>query len=81
MMVKTAAVLALTFVPYGLILTGWFPPLVMLALAAIVGVGMAGIGFAVGHDALHGAYSERPRVNQVVGWSMDVMGASSYLWK
>ncbi|MGH7657791.1 MAG: fatty acid desaturase family protein [Gemmatimonadales bacterium] len=81
MMVKTAAVLALTFVPYALILTGWFPPLAMLALAAVVGLGMAGIGFAVGHDALHGAYSERPRVNQVVGWAMDLMGASSYLWK
>ena len=33
----------------------------------VMGIGMAGIGFAVTHDALHGAYSGNPRVNRLIG--------------
>jgi linoleoyl-CoA desaturase len=81
MKLKTGLMLAMVFVPYGLILTGKFAPLVMLALAAVTGLGIAGVGFAVAHDALHGAYSDNPRVNRVIGWSMDLIGGSSYLWR
>ncbi|MEJ2215248.1 MAG: acyl-CoA desaturase [Gemmatimonadota bacterium] len=78
---KTVLVLALTFVPYGLILTGWFSPWVMLGLAILMGAGMAGVGFSVSHDALHGAYSSSRRVNAWLGLSFDLVGASGYLWK
>jgi linoleoyl-CoA desaturase len=80
MAVKSAALLALTFVPYALILSGGYPPAAMLGLAALMGVGLAGIGFAVAHDALHGAYSHSPRVNAVVGLGFDLIGANSYMW-
>lgn len=81
MIIKTALLLSLIFVPYAVILSQSVPPVVMLALAAVIGVGIAGVGFAVSHDALHGAYSENSRVNTIVGWSMDLVGGSSYLWK
>jgi linoleoyl-CoA desaturase len=81
MVVKTVLLLALTFVPYGLILTNRFSRWEMLALSFVMGVGMAGIGFGIAHDALHGAYSASPRINAVLGMSFDVLGASSYLWK
>ena len=81
MVLKTITIFALTFVPYGLILTGWFSGPVMLLLAAVSGLGIAGIGFSVAHDALHGAYSENPRVNWLLGFSMDLIGGSGYLWK
>ncbi|MEO8479495.1 MAG: acyl-CoA desaturase [Gemmatimonadota bacterium] len=81
MMVKTAILLLVTFVPYGLILTQAFPPVVMFLLAAMVGIGVAGIGFAVAHDAIHGSYSDDNRVNAVIGSSMDLVGGSSYMWK
>lgn len=81
MIVKTVLLLALTFVPYGLILTNRFSRWEMLGLAFVMGVGMAGIGFGIAHDALHGAYSSSPRINAVLGMSFDVLGASSYLWK
>jgi linoleoyl-CoA desaturase len=42
---------------------------------------MAGIGFAVAHDALHGAYSDNPRVNQLIGYTFDLIGANGYMWK
>lgn len=78
---KTVLVLLLAFVPYGLILTGWFSAWTMLGLAVVMGIGTAGIGFSIAHDALHGAYSSSRRVNRWVGLSFDVMGASGYLWK
>ncbi len=78
---KTICVLMLTFTPYFLIMSGGFSGPISLGLAAIVGLGVAGIGFGVAHDALHGSYSANPRLNQVVGWSMDLAGGSSYLWK
>jgi linoleoyl-CoA desaturase len=81
MVLKTVAILAMTFVPYGLILSGWFSGPVMLLLAAVTGLGVAGIGFSIAHDALHGAYSASPRTNRLLGLSMDVIGGSGYLWK
>src|SRR4029079_14606526 len=73
--------LALTFVPYALILSGRFSALAMLPLAVAMGVGLAGIGFSISHDALHGAYSSRPWVNRLIGLSFDLCGANGYMWK
>ena len=53
----------------------------MMALAFIMGIGIAGIGFNIAHNALHGAYSADPRVNRLLGFSFDALGASSYMWK
>ncbi len=81
MVVKTITLFAVLFGAYGLILTGWFSPLGMLGLTMVMGVGMAGIGFSVAHDALHGAYAERAWVNKVMGYSFDLLGANGYMWK
>lgn len=81
MVVKTIVLLGGTIALYALILTGWFSPLQMLGMAILLGVGMAGIGFSVAHDALHGAYSSNDRVNQLLGYCFDVLGANGYMWK
>lgn len=33
------------------------------------------------HDANHGAFTSRRRTNHIVGFSSDMIGASSYLWR
>jgi linoleoyl-CoA desaturase len=81
MVAKTVILYTVTFGSYALILTGWFAPLPMLGLAMLMGAGIAGIGFCVAHDALHDAYSRHPVVNHLLGWSFDLVGASSYLWR
>ncbi|MBI4421450.1 MAG: acyl-CoA desaturase [Gemmatimonadetes bacterium] len=81
MVVKTFVMMAALAVPYALILSNVFPPLAMLALAMFMGVAVAGIGFAVSHDALHGAYSSHPRVNALVGLTFDILGANGYMWR
>ncbi|MBO3461765.1 acyl-CoA desaturase [Aetokthonos hydrillicola Thurmond2011] len=47
----------------------------------LIGFGIAGIGFSVGHDANHGGYSSRKWVNSVLGLTYDIIGVSSYLWR
>jgi linoleoyl-CoA desaturase len=81
MVVKTIVLLTMTFGTYGLLLTNWFTPWQMLGLVVVMGVGLAGIGFSVSHDALHGAYSDNPRVNQLLGYTFDLCGANGYMWK
>jgi linoleoyl-CoA desaturase len=81
MIVKSIALVTSVVVPYALILSNRCSPLAMLGLAILMGVGLAGIGFGISHDALHGAYSHRPWINALMGASFDALGASSYLWK
>ena len=81
MVAKTFVLLSVTFGAYGLILSNRFPPWEMLGLAVVMGAGVAGIGFGIAHDALHGAYSSRPRINKLLGFSFELMGASGYMWK
>jgi len=81
MVVKTVLLLAMLFIPFGLILSNRFSPWAMLGLAIMMGVGLAGIGFAISHDALHGAYSSHPRINDLLGRSFDLLGANGYMWK
>jgi linoleoyl-CoA desaturase len=42
---------------------------------------IAGIGFNIQHDANHGAYSDRTILNRSLGFTLDLLGASSYVWR
>ena len=81
MVVKSVILLGTYFGGYALLMTNWLSPWPMLGVALIMGVAMAGIGFAVSHDALHGAYSADPRINRVIGYTFDLLGANGYMWK
>ena len=50
-------------------------------LAICVGIGIAGIGFNVQHDASHGAFSGHGMVNRILALSLDLCGGSSYFWR
>jgi len=52
-----------------------------LALWAFMGVAMAGVGMSVMHDANHGAYSANPRINELMGYSLILLGGSINNWK
>jgi linoleoyl-CoA desaturase len=82
MVVKTMFMFALYTVPYALIVAG-VPSSFggLLLLYAIMGIGLAGIGLSVMHDANHGAYSRKQWVNQALGYSLNVIGGHALTWK
>ncbi len=57
------------------------PTVYALLLCVPLGYLMACIGFAVMHDANHGSYSNNTKLNDFVGLSANMLGASSYFWK
>lgn len=42
---------------------------------------MAEVGVSIQHDANHGAYSKNTWLEYVLGTTLDVIGASSFMWK
>lgn len=82
MVSKTVFMFILFLLPYAFIVSGIeLGTLLTLGLWMIMGFGMAGIGLSVMHDANHGAYSNNSRVNKLVGYSMNLLGANAELWK
>ncbi|HSI30201.1 MAG TPA: acyl-CoA desaturase [Miltoncostaeaceae bacterium] len=55
----------------------WQAALLVLSL----GLALAGVAFNITHDANHGSYSPHRRLNRAMSWSMDLIGASSYVWR
>jgi len=82
MIVKTVVMFGLYFVPYSLIIGGVVTSTVgQVGLVIVMGLGLAGIGLSVMHDANHGAYSKRTWVNTAVGYSLNLIGANAFNWK
>ncbi len=81
MVIKTLVMFSLYFVPYFVILTGLLSLTGMWIGTAIMGLGLAGIGMSIMHDANHGAYSEKRWVNRLMGYSLDLVGGNSFNWK
>lgn len=83
MMVKTVFMIALFVVPYLLLYVDLFSASIFsfLALWVLMGLGKAGIGMNVMHDANHGAYSSNQRINNLLGTSMDIIGGNTKVWK
>ncbi len=80
MYVKTAVVFAWVIASYILIMffaTTWW---MAVPLAISLGLGTAAIGFNVQHDGSHGAYSNHRWVNRLMARTLDLVGASSFIW-
>lgn len=73
----------------GLVVSAWIftlfsPDVIWMKILGciLMGMGFAGVGFSVGHDANHGGYSSRKWVNNAFGLTYDfIIGLSSYLWR
>src|SRR5882757_6069601 len=82
MVVKTVFMFSLYFIPYfiliGSVVTNIWG---MLGLCAIMGLGKAGIGLSVMHDANHGSYSSKNWINNFLGASLNLVGGHALNWK
>ncbi|MEM9694196.1 MAG: acyl-CoA desaturase [Myxococcota bacterium] len=81
MLAKTAIILAWTVTSYVALVFfadgGW----TTFFASTSLGLALAGVGFAIQHDANHGAYPVGKRARRALGFCLDLMGGSSYLWR
>ncbi len=80
MVLKTIIILSVYFGSYAILFTGWLSPWQMWGICLLIGICTAGLGFSVAHDAIHGAYSSNPRVNELIGFTMNLIGGNKYVW-
>lgn len=52
-----------------------------LSMCAVLGLTLASMGFNIMHDACHGAYSKKDWVNELLGYSLNIMGGNAFIWK
>ena len=82
MVLKTIFMFALYIIPYTLIVSEVASSLLaLIPLVIIMSFGVAGIGLSVMHDANHGAYSRKPWINTLIGYSLNLVGANAFNWK
>lgn len=83
MYVKTASMLLMYFVPYALLVFVNFGELewTKVLLCVLMGIGVAGIGLAIQHDANHGSYSNNDTINSILGETLTLVGGNSFTWK
>ena len=81
MYLKTAVVLAWWIVTYTLLLLGGFSWPITAVLCLSLSFAIAGVGFNVMHDAIHGGYSNKPWMNKLMGFTVELLGASSFVWR
>lgn len=81
MYLKTALILSWIAACYALLVFAaqvWWQA---VPLAILLALGLAAVGFNIQHDGGHSAYSNRAWVNKLAALSLDLIGASSYLWR
>ncbi len=81
LVLKAIFMICLYVIPFLLILSGKFDNISMLFLAFLSGLGMAGVGMSVMHDANHGSFSSKKWVNDAFGASLFFMGGNVLNWK
>lgn len=78
---KAGTMLSLYVLPFLLILLVPMSKVFIFPLSVIMGIGMAGIGMSVMHDAAHGSFSKRGWLNKVFTSTMYFIGGNIFNWK
>ena len=82
MVIKTIVMLTLFIVPFIFLGTGMITTVPALFGAYLLcGFGMSGIGMGIMHDAIHGSYSKNKKINKLLGYSFNLIGANAAVWK
>ncbi|TDB66779.1 fatty acid desaturase family protein [Arundinibacter roseus] len=81
MVLKTVVLLCSYILPFIFILLFNPPFAISLVLWLVMGLGIGGIGMSIMHDANHGAYSSNPKVNDWLGYTLNLAGGSVLNWK
>jgi len=80
---KTVVMFAAYLIPYFFLVFNVFDSKsIWLLLSVLMGLGMAGIGMCVMHDANHGSYSKNDRFNKILGFfSIGLLSGNALNWR
>jgi len=78
---KALFMLSLYMIPYILIMSGFISNLGMFFLSIVMGLGVAGVGMSVMHDAIHGSLATSKILNKIFGASIYLLGGNAYNWE
>lgn len=81
MIIKAIVMLGLYFTPFILILTIPMPAWFAVIMLVVMGIGEAGIGMGIMHDAVHGSFSRHYWINNLMGRTMVLLGSNVLNWK
>lgn len=81
MIVKTIVMVSLYLAPFILILTIHPSTWLAILFVVVMGIGIAGTGMGVMHDAVHGSYSKKKWVNKLLGGTLYLLGSNVLNWK
>ncbi len=82
LVLKTIFMFAVFLTPYFLLLFGVINSLLGVFISyAIIGLGQAGVGMAVMHDANHRSYSKNQKVNKWLSKSLYLLGGFPATWQ
>jgi linoleoyl-CoA desaturase len=82
MYLKTALMLTMFIGPLIVLNLGLVAsPALVFSLYIISGLGTAGIGMCVMHDANHGSYSKNKWINRALSLTMNMIGANATSWR
>jgi linoleoyl-CoA desaturase len=81
LIIKALIMLSVLLVPYILILTNVFSPGAMLGFALLMGLGTAGVGMSVMHDANHGSLSGNNNINNWFSGCLYLLGGNVLNWR
>lgn len=54
---------------------------ISIPILILMGINKAAIGFNVMHDGAHNSYSNKPWINNLMGYSLNILGGNVEIWK
>ncbi len=81
MYVKTASIFLAYFIPLFLVYFAQLSFGMNMLMYLIMGFAVSCVGFCIMHDANHGTYSKNKNINKLLGYSLNLIGGSSFTWK
>lgn len=78
---KVLGLFASWILVYGIILNQVFAPWPLLFFSMLLGVLTGILGINISHDAAHGSYFSSHKLNKLLGYTYDLIGFSSYVWR
>ena len=80
MVFKTGIILIAWIGTYFLVITNILNPVYAFVIALMHGFITALVGVNIGHDAIHGSYTNNPKTNKFLGLTFNFIGANDYVW-